>query len=1139
MQYQQQQAQTASHALQQQQQQQRFPSPVQLQAQQALPANHIQLQQQRFPSPVQFQAQQSQSQQHVYPFQQQIFAIPGQFQSQQFYPLQQQQFAGSNQHVIYPIQQQKQFSNQPQGLDQQTFVANQELPKHSHEEVKKTIEIVQEKIDILKNDNPFDDLMPPPDDPVVDLPPLLGTDHKKNDSDSKSAPVKNVVNNDDGFDDFQEFKGFEEQKTEVSLNPKNAEDFDEFQEFQGFESANHYVQTFDLSSNAISHPSKSDGFDKPFSPKFIQLHQKELSIDADFEAGFQEYKGEAHQVDVDDSQNLSLQKLQPSQSISEVSSLEGNSKSFSDVIPRQIDRQSEEFDDFVAFDQGEKEKVAGNSEEVQVNLDASISITEETVPVAESKDYETREERDKWSIYELHRALSSDAPYQSKERFPKEISQVKAVEDMPIQRNNDISLKSQSLAEFDPFEHLESVHDDKVPELPPLVQAVNPILESEGKKTSDEPSFELKKVGDTPSEPNEDFEFADFQSHEFGSFEVPVPPIENETEVRQKSDSNTVLNNPFNLNAENSSFQDSNSQIIHQKDNDMHFEAADDNFGDFNAAEFEYPQVVTSSPSESQTSNLKSIASLSNSDKDPKVVEEFGNFESSSFASPVALQASPKPASSPMISPGSPANSALASPVNSRSPQRSPKPSPEFLRRRELIKNQPPVEPVVFDNDVSLVTMYPVQKTGDLEMGHTPFEHLVDEVDEDFPTDEFDFGEINILQEKIRKGSVVERPRSASSAIQRHIFVEEESDVLTFEKEKDYSANGLLQRTAELIEQERFHEAYQCSKQAKVLHRQKAIKNEFQNAISSAQEDPSALDAAMKFRDELKEIEKELVNMEVSQQWFLKRAKNNVTWAFMKGALERYAAQDSLLFVANYSESFFNLAFGNLERAIDIQRKARAFCRSVVGPLPGDLDGYRFIWKPVLENCIKNFNDCIGVLTFFAEHGKVDLDDSSLERLSVYFHGILEQYRVCCRITFSYQLFRKNQDPFKKILDDVQNVWDSLCGVLFKCPFDISSLDCDSNVFAEMLQLTPDDAYVKDIDCKYRCQFCLLPTSSSSVSPDNRKRSMIYRTPSLATSSLLLEDVLYHSTCCNIWINLASSKSSSSPLVCLEDYLNS
>lgn len=176
----------------------------------------------------------------------------------------------------------------------------------------------------------------------------------------------------------------------------------------------------------------------------------------------------------------------------------------------------------------------------------------------------------------------------------------------------------------------------------------------------------------------------------------------------------------------------------------------------------------------------------------------------------------------------------------------------------------------------------------------------------------------------------------------------------------------------------------------------------------------------------------------------------------------------------------------------------------ILQDIPGR-DRHAYEWERGLDNChrmIRDANDIFNSVTSSTVCNELIRSSQGIE----YVQGIIEIYRVVCRITVSLSVQPLGNDKLDKLLKDIDLAWNNLTAFLAGCSVmpDPSLLD----FFHAKLKTDDAAAQMK------ACGVCLLNTecASRSFSLEENRAKLTYGGRN------------YHAPCANFWINCVDSR---------------
>ncbi|CAC5403831.1 Synergin gamma [Mytilus coruscus] len=167
-------------------------------------------------------------------------------------------------------------------------------------------------------------------------------------------------------------------------------------------------------------------------------------------------------------------------------------------------------------------------------------------------------------------------------------------------------------------------------------------------------------------------------------------------------------------------------------------------------------------------------------------------------------------------------------------------------------------------------------------------------------------------------------------------------------------------------------------------------------------------------------------------------------------------------------------------------------------------DKYAYEWQRCLENCYRNIKEANNIFNSISSSGVCNEVIRS-EQGTEYVQGIVEIYRIVCRITVSMKSAALSTDKLGQVLKDVDLVWNNLAAFLVG-----GNIMPDDNALSFKNCLLKSD----DVASQMRaCGVCLL---------DVDVRSKDFNTEEEA-SKLTYGGRQYHATCANFWVNCVDS----------------
>ncbi|XP_033112497.1 synergin gamma-like isoform X2 [Anneissia japonica] len=174
--------------------------------------------------------------------------------------------------------------------------------------------------------------------------------------------------------------------------------------------------------------------------------------------------------------------------------------------------------------------------------------------------------------------------------------------------------------------------------------------------------------------------------------------------------------------------------------------------------------------------------------------------------------------------------------------------------------------------------------------------------------------------------------------------------------------------------------------------------------------------------------------------------------------------------------------------------------------LAGDIQDdarHVLLWKRCLTSCLKviqHANDTLNNISSSSVCNEVMKSSDGSE----YLKGVIEIYRVACRVSTSIQAAGVGTDELSQMQKDIELVWNNLSAFLASA----SILPDDKSFIFKMAVLHPEPSNIN-----MACGVCLLNVDARSKAFDRAEDN----------NKLTYSGRQYHATCANLWVNLVDS----------------
>lgn len=167
-------------------------------------------------------------------------------------------------------------------------------------------------------------------------------------------------------------------------------------------------------------------------------------------------------------------------------------------------------------------------------------------------------------------------------------------------------------------------------------------------------------------------------------------------------------------------------------------------------------------------------------------------------------------------------------------------------------------------------------------------------------------------------------------------------------------------------------------------------------------------------------------------------------------------------------------------------------------------DKYAYEWQRCLENCCRMIKDANNIFNSISSSGVCNEVIRS-EQGTEYVQGIVEIYRIVCRITLSMKASALSTDKLSQTVKDVDLVWNNLTAFLV-----------GGNIMPDDNTLSFKNSLIKSDDSAAQmraCGVCLLDVNVKSKDFNSEEDSV----------KLTYGGRQYHATCANFWVNCVDS----------------
>ncbi|XP_078587148.1 synergin gamma-like isoform X3 [Branchiostoma floridae x Branchiostoma japonicum] len=175
-----------------------------------------------------------------------------------------------------------------------------------------------------------------------------------------------------------------------------------------------------------------------------------------------------------------------------------------------------------------------------------------------------------------------------------------------------------------------------------------------------------------------------------------------------------------------------------------------------------------------------------------------------------------------------------------------------------------------------------------------------------------------------------------------------------------------------------------------------------------------------------------------------------------------------------------------------------------------DNERHEYEWKRCLESCLKEIRNANNIFNDISSSSVCNEVIKSVQG-SDYITGVIEIYRVVCRITVGMKSASCGTAELHQLLKEIDLVWNNLSAFLTSSPImpEPGSLDFSTGALKPGIS-----------DAQLACGVCLLSVDSRSKAFDRQDDC----------NKLNYGGRQYHAPCANFWVNRVNSTLPALPL---------